>query len=309
MKLQRFFSELESIINKHPRIPPAIFNSENCDYGSNIYYSSNLFFAFDDANCTDSQYIYDSYMCPSCVDCDYCAESELCYESVDAFKCFNSSYIEYCGHITDSMYVYDSMNCHDVFGCANLQNKSFCIFNRQLTEEEYKQKIGEYKKMPAEKALAMLEEVKSRYPLTQTYEAHNDNSSYGNYSHYNKNCYLSFDAAHNENCSYLYDSFHNKTCYDMTYASQNNQVSYEIVDSGNLFNCAYALYCNACNDSSYIVNCNNVKDCLGCYGLTNKQYCILNRQLTQEEYEKVKLDLFSQLREEKTGWNNLYRIF
>lgn len=309
MKPQRFFEEFASLIKKFPHVPPAIFNSENCDYGNNVYYSKDLFFAFDDANCTDSYYIYDSYMCPSCVDADYCSESELCYEGVDAFKCFNCTYVEYCGNMRDSDYVYDCMNCHDVFGCTNLVNKSFCIFNRQLTEEEYKEKIGAYKRLPAEKVLAMLKEVKMRYPLTQTYEAHNDNSSYGNYSHYNKNCYLSFDAAHNENCSYLYDSFHNKACFDMTYGSQNNQLSYEIVDSGNLFNCAYALYSNASNDSMYIVNCNNVKDCIGCYGLANKQYCILNRQLTQEEYLKEKTVLLSGFKQEKSGWSNISSLY
>ncbi len=305
MKLQTFMSELSKLIQKYPHVQPYIKNSEECDYGDKIYFSKNLFFCFDCANCVDGTYLYDSYMCPSCIDCDYCAESELCYECVDAFKCYNSSYLENCASTRDSMYSYNCINCSDVFGCVDLQNKSFCIFNRQLSEEEYKQKVALFKQWPAEKVLAMLEELKKQYPWTQTNEGHNENSPYGNYVYFNKNCYLCFDAAHNEESCYLDDSFYNKTCYDATYAARNNQVSYEIVDSANLFNCNYAVYSDNSNDSSYIFNCSNLKDCLGCVSLSNKQYCILNRQLTQDEYEKVKADLFSQLQQEKIGWGDV----
>jgi len=305
MRLQSFFSELQRLLEYYPKVPSAIINSENCDYGNKIYHSKNLTFCFDDANCTDGVYVYDSYLSPSCVDCDYCVESELCYDCVDAFKCFNSSYLENCGSVRDSMYAYNCINCTDVFGCVNLQNKSFCIFNRQLSEPEYRQKVELYKKWPAEKVLAMVEDLKKKYPLTQTNEAHSENSPFGNWVAYSKNCYMCFDAGHNEGCSYLYDSFYNKTCYDTTYAAQHNQLSYEVVDSGNLFNCNYAVFSNNCHDSSYIFNCSNVKDCLGCVSLSNKQYCVLNRQLTKEQYQAVKTDILSKLRQEKTGWNSL----
>ncbi len=305
MKSASFFTELQRLLQKYPKVPSTIINSENSDYGNKIFHSKNMMFCFDDANCNDGIYVYDSYMSPSCHDCDYCVETELCYECVDAYKCYNSNYLENCGSTRDSSYSYNCINCHDVFGCVNLQNKSFCIFNRQLTEQEYRQKIELYKKWPSEKVLAEVENLKQRYPLTQTNEAHNQNSPYGNYVYFSKNCYMSFDAGHNEDSAYLYDSFYNKTCYDTTYAAQNNQVSYEIVDSGTLFNCNYAVFSNNCHDSSYIFNCQNVKDCIGCVALVNKQYCILNRQLTKEEYEKVKQSLFEELRQQPTGWNSL----
>lgn len=305
MKLQSFFDELSRLLNLYPHVLPHIVSSENCDYGNNIFHSKNLSFCFECAHCADSDYLFDCYMTPSSIDCDYCAESELCYESLDTFKCYNSSYLENCGSTRDSMYSYNCINCQNVFGCVDLQNKSFCLFNRQLSEAEYHAAVQIYKNLPAEKVLGMLEELKKRYPVTQTNEAHNENSSYGNYVYFNKNCYLCFDAAHNEECSYLYDSFYNKTSYDLTYSAQNNQLCYEVVESGNLFNCNYAVYCNGCNDSSFIFNCKNVKDCLGCISLANKQYCILNRQLTKEDYDRVKTEFLSQLNQKKVGWGNI----
>lgn len=305
MKLHIFFEEVNALLLKFPHVPATIVGSENSDYGDKIYQSKNLSFCFDCASSSDCIYTYDSYMSANLLDCDYCSECELTYESVDGHKCFNTTYVEYCGNIRDSDYVYDSMNCHDVFGCVHLQNKSFCIFNRQFSESEYREKVAIYKSWPAEKVLAIVEELKQRYPVTQTIEMHNENSSYGNYVHFSKNCYLSFDAAHNEDCAYIYDSFYNKGCYDATYASQNNQVSYELVDSGEDFNCAYMVNSNGCHDSSYLFNCTNVKDCLGCVSLSNKQYCVLNRQLSKEDYERVRADIFTQLQQQKLDWGTI----
>lgn len=305
MKLQTFFTELQRLLDTYPKPPTKIISSENCSYGNCVYFSKNLSFCFDTANCSDGAYLYDCYMSPNCIDCDYTVESELCYESVDAYKCFNGSYLENCGRSRDISYSYNCINCHDVFGCVDLQNKSFCIFNRQLNEEEYRQKVKLYQQWPAEKILSYVEELKKRYPTTQTNEAHNENSEYGNYIAFSKNCYLCFDAGHNEDSAYLYDSFYNKNCYDTTYAAQNNQLGYELIDSGNLFNCNFSVYSSNSHDSFYIFDCSNVKDCIGCVALTNKQYCVLNRQLTKEAYEAYKKDFLQQLQKEKPVWDNL----
>lgn len=300
-----FFSELKKLLSRYPKVPTAIINCENSDYGDYIYHSKNLHICFDCENCVDCLYTYDSYIVANCVDCDYCVQTELSYESVDSVKCFNSDYLEYCVNTRDSFYSFNCLNCNDVFGCVNLSNKSYCIFNRQLSKDEYKEKVVFYKKWLAEKVLAMVEDLRKRYPFTQK-EAYNENSFYGNYIHHNKNCYLSFDAAHDEECAYLYDCFYNKTCYDMTYSSQNNQLSYEVVDSTNLFNCNFSVFSDNSHDSSYIFNCSNVKNCIGCVSLSNKQYCILNRQFTREQYEKVSRQLFEELRNKNAAWNDLW---
>jgi hypothetical protein len=33
--------------------------------------------------------------------------------------------------------------------------------------------------------------------------------------------------------------------------------------------------------------CHSCKNCFGCVGLRNKEYCILNKQYTKEEYERL----------------------
>lgn len=227
------------------------------------------------------------------------------FECVDPYKAFNSEYLEYCDNIRDSAYSYNCSNCHDVFGCVNLKNKSFCIFNRQLTEEEYGQTVQILKKLPSQQILQIVEDLKKRFPLKQTIGSDNENTTYGNYIHFDKNCYLCFDAAYDENCGYLYDSFHNNNCYDMTYAAQKNELSYEMVDCSESFNCGWVGDSYNCLDSFYLFHCNNIKNSLGCVGLKNKQYCILNRQFSPEQYEQIKNQILQVLKSQNFGWGNL----
>lgn len=299
-----FFTELQKIILSQPKLPAAVVNSEGCEFCNEVYNSKNLFYCFDTYNTTDSFYLFDSFMCANCGDCDYAVESELCYESVDPYKAFNCEFVEYCNNIRDSAYCY---NCsgNDLFGCVNLKNKSFCIFNRQLSESEYKEQIKKFKSLPREKVLVIVEGLKKRFPLTQTIGGDNENTVYGNYIHFDKDCYLCFDAAYDENCAYLYDSFHCKTSCDLTYVALGTELTYQAVDSATLFNCSFAVHASNCQDSTYLFNCFNVKNSLGCVGLRNKEYCILNRQFTKEEYEKLSSQIISRINAANLDWSNL----
>ena len=56
----------------------------------------------------------------------------------------------------------------------------------------------------------------------------------------------------------------------------------------------YSMYC-----------CQNVSNLFGCVGLRNKEYCILNKQYTKEEYEKLVAKIIQQM--QKTGeWGQFF---
>ncbi len=44
----------------------------------------------------------------------------------------------------------------------------------------------------------------------------------------------------------------------------------------------------------------NCKFCIGCIGLRNKEYCILNKQYTKEEREKKADEIFSRMETDGT---------
>jgi hypothetical protein len=305
MSANDFFKELRRLKLKQPMLPLVIINCENSEFCDEVFNCKNLSYCFDTYQTTDSFYLFDSYMSANCGDCDYAIECELCYECVDPYKCFNSKYLEYCDTVRDSAYCYGCHNCNDIFGCVNLRNKSFCIFNRQLSEAEYREQIKRFENLAPEKILAAVDELKKRFPLTQTIGADNENTTYGNYIHFNKNCYMCFDAAYDEDCNYLYDSFYNKNSADLTYAGKNVDLSYQVTDSQGIFNSNYVMSSTDCQDSSYLVYCRNVKNSLGCVGLKNKEYCILNRQLTKEEYEKLSPKILETLKQANLDWANI----
>ncbi len=305
MTAEYFFRELQKLIDSTPKRPSLISHSENCDYGDKILFSKNLFVCFDCQNSENSTYVFVSYMIVSSIDCDYSVELQHCYECFDVYTAFNSIYLDNCTKMVDSSYSSECEGSHDLFGCVNLKNKSFCIFNRQLTETEYREKIEQYKKWQPEKVLAEVEKIKKGFPLTQTHERNNENTSYGNHIYFDKDCYLCFDAAYDEGCCYLYDSYYNKHCFDMTYSSQSSQLCYQAIDTSQSFNSNYVFESTSCVDSNYIFSSLDVKDCLGCVGLTHQQYCILNRQYSKEEYEKVSSQILAILNKEYVGWNDL----
>lgn len=303
-----FITELQRLIDLYPKPPLRIVSSENVYFADFIVNCRNMYYCFDCANSSDCIYVYDGFTSPSCMDCDYPAWAELCYESVDPFRCFNCSFTNICAVSRDLMFCDNCWNSNDLFGCVNLRNKQHCIFNRQLTPEDYKQKVKEYRKWPMEKILSMVEELKLRYPITQTIGENNVNSDYGNYINNDKNVYMGFDASQDENCAYLYDSFGAENCMDMTYGGntgENTEVCYEIISSSEIFNCNYLLFTRNCLDSSYLFNCFGVKNCLGCVNLSQKQYCILNRQFSKEEYEQKSAEIMKMLAASNTGWANL----
>lgn len=305
MTTQSFFSELSRLIKLVPKPESQVFTSQNCVNCDVVSLSKNLNYCFDTHRSSDSSYLFDCFLNVDCVDGDYNVECEGCYDSVDCFKCFNSAYLQYGARSNNCYYSAYITNCNNVFGCVHLANKSFCLFNRQLTEQQYNEEIKKYMTAPPEKILAIVDELMNKYPRTQSAGEHNENSPYGNYLYQCKKCYMCFDTSDSEDCFYSYDTHYCKNCMDATYAGQMVNNSYQIVDSQHSNNCNFIVESNNCQDSSYIFNSKGLKNCFGCVGLQYKQYCILNRQLTSDQYESIKKQLEEELKNAALDWSNL----
>ena len=104
-----------------------------------------------------------------------------------------------------------------------------------------------------------------------------------------KNTKHAFDAYDCENVSYAGRVFALKDAMDVNNTGLGSELMYEYVSGGkaerNLI-CALASL-NANNRITYSGWCGNSENLFGCIGLRNKQYCILNKQYTKEEYEAL----------------------
>jgi hypothetical protein len=112
-----------------------IVYSENCT-GYNIMSSNNLKNCHNSFYSNDVSYWLSLYQVKSSMDIQ-CRKTELCLE----WQTLDESYGSwFCSRSSRSKFIWYCDHCHDsqnLFGCIGLRNKSYCIFNKQYTKEEY----------------------------------------------------------------------------------------------------------------------------------------------------------------------------
>jgi hypothetical protein len=105
-----------------------------------------------------------------------------------------------------------------------------------------------------------------------------------------KNAHFCFDSKDLEDCKYcLKLSNKVKSCMDFTsWWDKAEKIYYSSSCWDNIYN---MLFCVACTSNLsncfYCEQCSSIKNCFWCIWLRNKEYCILNKQYTKEEYEKL----------------------
>ncbi len=131
-----------------------IFKSVNVT-GDNIEQSKNCKECFDVmGNAEDSKYcVWSSDGMKTCYDSGPGSggKSELTYETISVGVV--NSRCGLCATIWYSNDVWYSYNCHSCqycFGCVNLRNKKYCIFNKQYSKEEYDELLPRIQKHMAE---------------------------------------------------------------------------------------------------------------------------------------------------------------
>ncbi len=133
--------EFEKLIEKNPHKFATIVNSEDCSW-DNIHDSVNSHFCYDIVGWENLKYCYD-LRAPTKNSMDACIiwnNVENCYETsatwLNANHClFTDNCWENVSNVYYSQFcIYGSNNC---FWCVGLRWKSYCILNKQYTQEEY----------------------------------------------------------------------------------------------------------------------------------------------------------------------------
>jgi len=218
--------------------------------------------------------------------------SELCYEDVICSDSYRLLYSLNCKSCVDSYFLYDCIGCTNCFGCTNLRNKSYCMWNQQLSREEYNKQLAEYNLKNYEtisKLKNKFQEVCSKAIHRFAVQTKTENSTGDNLEN-TKNCKICFDATGRiEDVKHSHWMALNvKDVYDSGPGIGPAELVYEAFDTGvggfrNLF--TSVVYSSS--DVEYSFNCHGCSNLFGCIGLRNKKYCILNREYTKEEYEKL----------------------
>jgi hypothetical protein len=187
----------------------------------------------------------------------------------------------------------DCLGCTDCFGCVNLRKASYCIFNQQYSKEEYEKKLKEFR-LDTDAGIRAAREASRAFWATQPHKYHqglkNLNST-GSYVSHSKNVRDSYLVRDSENLRYCQNMLvpGNKDCYDTSFWGEKTELNYETSVCGeNSYNLKFSWDCwPNVRETEYSMHMKSSSDCFACVGLTNAQYCILNKQYTKEEYESL----------------------
>lgn len=79
-------------------------------------------------------------------------DSEMLYEtSAVGAKCANVKFSFGSKYVTDSEFLINCHNCQNCFACIGLENKNYCIFNKQYDREDYLKELDKIKFLLLEK--------------------------------------------------------------------------------------------------------------------------------------------------------------
>lgn len=130
-------------------------------------------------------------------------------------------------------------------------------------------------------------ELYMKVPHLYLQNVNTENSYYTNYALNHKNCYLIFGGSYNEDCMYGKFVTYCTNCIDVLSCHQC-EVCFEGIASERCYNCKYFANTRSTHDSIFVEDCTGCSNCIACFGLKFKDNHFLNKQLTKEEFEKIK---------------------
>ncbi|MDA2922220.1 hypothetical protein MYX07_03055, partial [Patescibacteria group bacterium AH-259-L07] len=287
-----FFEQFQELLRKVPRFSRSVTNMINSDYCANAGYLKNCYLLFHSSRSEDCMYGSGVRSSSNCLDNAYVNKCERCYQNFWLTNCHQTHFSVQCEDCIGVWFSKNCRGCTHCFGCVNLRNQKYHIFNQPYSKEEYKKRIADFRFNTWTGLMKAVQESHSfwlRFPNKFMQGIKNTNVS-GDYIFNSKNVKHSYLVRESEDLKYVqhFQFPYNKDCYDHTVWGARNELSYECCVCGmGTFHIRFCYdcwtdvreleYCMYCSSSSYL---------FGCVGIRKKQYCIFNKQYSRKEYEK-----------------------
>lgn len=287
-----FLQQLQELILRVPMYNFNVIRMVNSPYSFNATGLKNSYLIYNSSYSENCMYGNAVDSCKDCVDNSHIIFTERCYESFWQEHCYQCYFSVMCAESHNLFFCRNCLGCNDCFGCANLRKASYCIFNIKYTKEEYEKEL---KKMNLN-SISGLKEARKKaraFWLTQPTKSQHGLKNLNSTGSHVTNCknvndsFLIRDSENMRYCQYLQVPS-SKENYDVTVWGNDTELCYETVECGDgSYNNKFSWNCwPACRNLEYSTHLFSSSDCFGCTGLKKKQYCILNKQYTKEEYEK-----------------------
>lgn len=284
-----FFEQFLELQRKVPRsnlYQTNFINSEYCNYGRDYKDCYLHFGGWSNERLYFGNQVHDTKDSMNIAFSDNIEFSYGLFECVRANKLFFSQYSSDC---VDSMYLIDCRNCINCFGCVGLVNKQYHIFNEPYTREEYlefvKNNTGSNQKHLNN--LKKLEDLNKKIPhrFARIYKSVNSD---GDDLKEMRNTHDSYSSTQGEDSRFMfYCRDGSKDCYDSSFLGTGAELVYENCHGFGGQDTFFGVRNFDNHGVRYAEDCHNCQNIIGCEGLRKKNYCILNKEYSKEEYEKL----------------------
>jgi len=225
---------------------------------------------------------------------------ELCYDSSNLNKCNQVFFSQDCEDSYNIWFSRDLVGCNDCVGCINLRNKSYHIFNKAYSKEDYRTIIKEYD-FKTLKGISLFKRETEDFMLTQPrrqFHGYQNQNVSGDYIYKSRNIKDSYMVRNSENLRYchLLKAGNVFNAMDYTTFGMKAEWIYECGWVGiQANNNKFCIWCYKSHNLEYCFGCHGSGNLFGCVGIRTGEYCILNKQYTKEDYsiivEKIKKEM------------------
>ena len=296
-----FLSQLDELIKSVPKMNlyTTFANGANINspFNNGFGGAKNCYFLFNGGPAEDTLYSRGVKDCKDIVDSYFSTKIENSYEAINVHHSSRIFYGQNITNSTDCYFSYNLSGCINCFGCVNLRNKSNHWFNEPISREEFEKRLslvfGSYN---------TIEEVKGKYEEFRIKFPHRENNNIktqdciGDYLSECKNVHNSLEVTKGENCKDLFSSKEIKDSRGVFGYGIGAEYLLETVSTGHSSNVIGSYAIDQSMDIQYSFSCfPSNKYLIGCDGLKNSEYCILNKQYSKEEYEKIKEHIIKEL--------------
>jgi len=283
----------------HTQLPPIIqaFENTNCEFADHVYGAKNAYLSFMVAYNSEN-ILYSYHIKENCINIlnSVMARngSNNVYFGMGIINGYNIFFSKFIFDSSDIRFSTNLMWCSECLFCNNLQNQSYCIENKQYTKEEYMQQKEKLLRQK-ERFLWWYLKLPVEWDNFASIDAH---GSFVIESEQAENSYMWYHLKNTRNTVLVWGTWWVKNAFDaLVWWSPSAGDCYGTCHCGGNSMNAYSTYClfGWCTNSYYSYFLEACSNCLGCIGLKNKSFCILNTQYTKEEWFEKANEIFAQM--------------
>lgn len=276
---------------------------KNSEYSNALAWSRDCYIMFWADFCDNVYYSSILNGLKHSLDCLRGFKSELCYESIGFSGNYRTFFSDECDNCVDVWFSRNCYGCTDCIGCVNLRGVSNCIFNERYSKEGYKRKVKELN-LNSWKSMQEVKKKAFEFWQKRPWREYSGNSLNvnvsGEYVYESRNSKEMYIVNGTEDCkwSQFITVKPAKDCWDYSGWGNNADRIYEASVAGE-DSSRICFSCECWPDCLNLQYCYwNIagKNNFGCVNLKRKKYCILNKEYSREEYEKLKAKIIEDMK-------------